>query len=347
MVETEDTISLPSPYVITYLSNSEYTKFFTTHVENVGRCPVWQATHTFNLENMRDLLTSQLEFIVWNFSESENHKFLGMCSVDLLEVNYNSHLSQPQTFWLQLHSTLRTLRKHSNGGQHITMTALQQAQERRQSDYCVSAGDLQLQCHNKHKEDLNLARHNSIERSQNVVLSRRSSNGLGHKLGPLQLFYNRDVDFDTFPGNKTPELCMTMSLNDGFLNLHVMAGRNIPALAGYGPNTTGTSGGPDTYVKTSLREQDRKFLKKKSRVVASSSEPFYNHRVKFLASDIPRRSLNVSVWHKPGPGPKLGHCGNCVGEVEISVDKIKDKQTAIRGWYKLFPPLLKYKIDSD
>ena len=80
-----------------------------------------------------------------------------------------------------------------------------------------------------------------------------------------------------------------MSLNDGYLNLHVMAGRNIPALSGYGPNSHGGGSGPDTYVKTSLREQDRKFLKKKSRVVTSSSEPFYNHRVKFLASDIPRR----------------------------------------------------------
>ena len=90
---------------------------------------------------------------------------------------------------------------------------------------------------------------------------------------------------------------MTMSLNDGYLNVHVMAGRNIPAISGYGPNIAGNSyggasssnGGPDTYVKTSLREQDRKFLKKKSRIVTSSSEPFYNHRVKFLASDIPRR----------------------------------------------------------
>ena len=73
MVETEDTISLPSPYVITYLSNSEwvnnnklidnqlknvfrYTKFFSTHVDNIGRCPVWQATHTFNLENMVNII---------------------------------------------------------------------------------------------------------------------------------------------------------------------------------------------------------------------------------------------------------------------------------------------------
>ena len=138
-----------------------------------------------------------------------------MCSVDLLEVNYNSQLSQPQTFWLPLHSTQvschklwsnyfchldcslqKTLRKHSDGGQHITLSTIHQTEERRKSDYCISAE----QRHNKLKQDLNLSRHNSIERTQNVVLSRRSSHGLGHKLGPLQLFYNRDVDFDSFPG---------------------------------------------------------------------------------------------------------------------------------------------------
>ena len=81
------------------------------------------------------------------------------------------------------------------------MTAIHQAQERRQSDYCVTGGDLQLQRHSKHlTKDLNLSRHNSIERSQNIVLSRRSSHGLGHKLGPLQLDYNRDGDFEGFPG---------------------------------------------------------------------------------------------------------------------------------------------------
>ena len=46
---------------------------------------------------------------------------------------------------------------------------------------------------------------------------------------------------------------------------------------------------PDTYVKTALREAGRKLFRKRSRVVSGSSDPFYNHRVKFLCSDLPRR----------------------------------------------------------
>ena len=77
---------------------------------------------------------------------------------------------------------------------------------------------------------------------------------------------------------------MTLSIVDGYLNVHVMAARNIPRCG----NTSNTTG-PDTYVKTLLREEDRRFLKKKSRVVTSTQDPFYNHRVRFLTSDLPRR----------------------------------------------------------
>ena len=77
-----------------------------------------------------------------------------------------------------------------------------------------------------------------------------------------------------------PELCLSLSVGQGYLTFHVMAGRNIPQLP---------TGLPDTFVKTSLKEGERRFLKKKSRVVCSTSDPFYNHRVKFLSSDLPRR----------------------------------------------------------
>ena len=53
--------------------------------------------------------------------------------------------------------------------------------------------------------------------------------------------------------------------------------------------TSDWSSWPDTYVTTALREGERRFLKKKSRVVSGSSDPFYNHRVKFLTSDLRRR----------------------------------------------------------
>ena len=76
----------------------------------------------------RDLLTSNLNFYVWNFNETENHEFLGkyaktilkcswkvnsvitgMCTLDLLAVNYNSQLTQTQTLWLPLHLNKVTL----------------------------------------------------------------------------------------------------------------------------------------------------------------------------------------------------------------------------------------------
>ena len=81
---------------------------------------------------------------------------------------------------------------------------------------------------------------------------------------------------------KHPELCITMTVVEGYLEVHVMAARHIPPMPGH-------CGPTDTYVKTALREADRKFLKKKSRLVSGSSDPFYNHRAKFLCTDLPRR----------------------------------------------------------
>ena len=46
-----------------------------------------------------------------------------------------------------------------------------------------------------------------------------------------------------FIGYKHPELCMTLSVSEGYLNVHVMAARHIPVVSSSG------SGAPDTYVK--------------------------------------------------------------------------------------------------
>ena len=81
-------------------------------------------------------------------------------------------------------------------------------------------------------------------------------------------------------GPQYPELCLSLSLAGGYLQVHVMAARIVPQLP---------SGLPDTYVKTCLKEGQRRFFKKKSRVVCSTTDPFYNHRVKFLSSDLARR----------------------------------------------------------
>ena len=81
-------------------------------------------------------------------------------------------------------------------------------------------------------------------------------------------------------GQKYPEVCLVMLINQGYLELHILAARNIP-------NNPG--GLPDTYVKTYLKEGERRFLKKKSRLVVANRDPFFKHRVKYLASDLPRR----------------------------------------------------------
>ena len=52
MVESEDTLSLPLPYVLTRLVTPEVTSTFTTRIEEAGRCPVWRAVNLFTLENM-------------------------------------------------------------------------------------------------------------------------------------------------------------------------------------------------------------------------------------------------------------------------------------------------------
>ena len=148
-----------------------------------------------------------------------------------------------------------------------------------------------------------MRRHNSLERSHDV--SRRQLAGSG--LGPLQLVYSDCEGENSQPqltsahlsspqltpplclGDQTgqtgqtgqyPELCLSLSIGQGYLIFHVMAGRNVPHLP---------TGLPDTLVKTCLKEGERRFLKKKSRLVCSTTDPFYNHRVKFLASDLPRR----------------------------------------------------------
>ena len=39
-----------------------------------------------------------------------------------------------------------------------------------------------------------------------------------------------------------------------------------------------------------IREGERRFLKSRSSLASSSCDPYYKHTVKYLASDLPRRS---------------------------------------------------------
>ena len=164
------------------------------------------------------------------------------------------------------------MRKYSDGA---TLCEVLDYKERRKSDYCIREVE-------GSKREMMMTRHNSLERSHDV--SRRQMTGAVAGLGPLQLMYrdNRDCQRPKTGGQcpQCPELCLSLSLAGGYLQVHVMAARIVPQLP---------SGLPDTYVKTCLKEDQRRFLKKKSRVVCSTTDPFYNHRVKFLSSDLPRR----------------------------------------------------------
>ena len=77
-----------------------------------------------------------------------------------------------------------------------------------------------------------------------------------------------------------PEVCLMLILANGYLDLHVLAARNIPS---------NPEGLPDTFVQTCLTEGKRKFLKKKSPVIVGCKDPFFKFQVKYLASDLPRR----------------------------------------------------------
>lgn len=116
----------------------------------------------------------------------------------------------------------------------------------------------------------------------------------------------------------------------------------------------------DTYVKTYLAEDDRRFLRKRT---ALARQPFvYRQTVKYLSSDVPRRTLLVMVWAKNNfsdfahrnPGDFYTHerehrghhpSNNCLGAAEVNISKIIPKQMVV-GWYKLFPPDY-YNPESD
>ena len=106
----------------------------------------------------------------------------------------------------------------------------------------------------------------------------------------------------------------------------------------------------DTYVKTFLCEGDRRFLLRKTGVarnLPNAGDPLYRQTVKYLASDIPRRTLVAMVATAPRQkmyefDPMLG---TTLGVAEIDIDKIVRKQL-VAGWYRLFAASL-YNAEND
>ena len=102
---------------------------------------------------------------------------------------------------------------------------------------------------------------------------------------------------------------------------------------------------PDTYVSTQLMEEDRRFLARRTGIVRHLANPIYRQSIKYLASDVARRSLVATVWSVPPPestyenGLVDGSGGgeDCIGVAQINIDKLMMRQLLV-GWYKLFPP---------
>ena len=112
----------------------------------------------------------------------------------------------------------------------------------------------------------------------------------------------------------------------------------------------GSSSHLDTYVTTQLMEEDRRFLTRRTGVVRQLSSPIYRQSIKYLASDVSRRSLVASVWALPPPEIKYDPMGGggandggngeeCVGVAQINIDKLMLRQLMV-GWYKLFPRVM-------
>lgn len=87
----------------------------------------------------------------------------------------------------------------------------------------------------------------------------------------------------------------------------------------------------DTYVKTYLREGNRKTNKKKSRIVNSCCEPHFRQTLKYDATLIRGRSLLVVVCEKN----KAFEKNTPIGAVDVKINQLELHKLTI-SWYKLY-----------
>ncbi|XP_013382065.1 regulating synaptic membrane exocytosis protein 1-like [Lingula anatina] len=93
---------------------------------------------------------------------------------------------------------------------------------------------------------------------------------------------------------------------------------------------------PDTYVKTYLRQGQKRFQKRKTRIVRKSLDPVYKEKINYLARDVHGRHLQVMIWVKQGGFEK----NQCLGEVIVNMDMLNINCTKHRtGWYMLYQHL--------
>ncbi|KAL0270493.1 UNVERIFIED_CONTAM: hypothetical protein PYX00_007889 [Menopon gallinae] len=113
-------------------------------------------------------------------------------------------------------------------------------------------------------------------------------------------------------------------MTKGQLEVEVVCARNIVG--------SSKDSAPDTYIKTYLKDNDRWLQKRKTKVVAHSSEPTFKQTLRYSACDVFGRSLLVMLWERQ----KGFEHNQGLGGAELALDKLQLTQLTI-GWYPLFP----------
>ncbi|XP_050733942.1 regulating synaptic membrane exocytosis protein 2-like isoform X2 [Eriocheir sinensis] len=153
-------------------------------------------------------------------------------------------------------------------------------------------------------------------------------------LGPGQVVPRgyRDILTDDFT---LGEIHLALTLTKGQLEVEVRHARGLPSAA--------SGQEPDTYVKTYLKDGDRRINKRKTRVTRHSREPEYNQTLRYAASDALGRSLLVMVWERQrGFEHNIG-----MGVAEVNLSKLEGGQKTLGGWYRLLPVSSVVRVDSD
>ncbi|XP_037787422.1 regulating synaptic membrane exocytosis protein 3-like [Penaeus monodon] len=133
---------------------------------------------------------------------------------------------------------------------------------------------------------------------------------------------------------KLGEIHLALKLTKGQVEVEVSSARGLPSAA--------SGQEPDTYVKTYLREGDKRLQKRKTRVTKHSRAPKYNQTLRYATHDAKGRNLLVMVWER-----QRGFEHNvAIGVAEICMSKL-DRSHPMEGWYRLLPGSSVMREDSD
>ncbi|ELT90086.1 hypothetical protein CAPTEDRAFT_218726 [Capitella teleta] len=88
---------------------------------------------------------------------------------------------------------------------------------------------------------------------------------------------------------------------------------------------------PDTYVKTCLVGNGKKFQRKKTKISRETTDPRYMQKIKYSACNVHGRYLQISIKEKTTGFEK----NNCVGEVVVKLDSM-DLSSNTSGCTRLY-----------